>query len=153
MPVEQRSLGVRPDARPAVSKPQFRLRLPDVSARPKSADAAPAAEESELRIPVRDPIAAARAKLSEKRFADGRRQITRMIEKLRGKRQRLIKILWAASVALTALSVIALAVEFVHKTNFLHSAGDTIQTDDQSEAPRKKSRGSPSEARCRKLPR
>ncbi len=66
-----------------------------------------------------------------------------MIDKLRNRRQRLISTLWVASVALTALSVIVLAVELVHKSNYLNSAGDTIQTDEQIEAPRKKNAALP----------
>lgn len=136
MPIEQRPAGLRPGARPAASKPQFRLRLPDVSVDSQPVETSHPVDPPEIAAAPRDPIAAARAKLSEKRFLDGHRQITNMIEKLRDKRRRLFRALWAASVGLTALSVIALAVEFVHRMDFLNSIGDTIQTDEPSESPR-----------------
>jgi hypothetical protein len=66
--------------------------------------------------------------LSEKRFLDGHKQVTSMIEALRSRRRRLFRHLWYASVTLTALSVVALAVELLHKMDFLNSIGDTVET-------------------------
>jgi hypothetical protein len=84
---------------------------------------------------VRDAIGAARAKLSEKRFLEGHRQVTGMIEDLRNRRRRLFKRLWAASILLTALSVVALAVELAQHTDVWKSFGDSAQTEDHA-APR-----------------
>jgi hypothetical protein len=81
---------------------------------------------------VHDAIGAARAKLSEKRFLEGHRQVTGMIEDLRNRRRRLFKRLWVASIVLTALSVVALAVELVQRTEVLKSFGDSAQTEDHA---------------------
>ncbi len=62
---------------------------------------------------ARDPIARAQSRLSEKRYQDGHQQVTGLIERMREKRRRLFDRLWIASIALTALSVVALAVELI----------------------------------------
>src|SRR5262249_50686986 len=127
MPVEQRPT-VSPSRAPtAPSKPRFYLRLPDVLA--ESKPAATAARPGEP-APVRNPVASARAKLSEKRFLDGHRQVTSMIEGLRDRRRRMFSRLWNASIVLTALSVVALAIELIQRTDVLRSFGDTVQSDE-----------------------
>ena len=134
MPVEHRPTDSRRGAEKA-PKPRFHLRLPDVSA--ASAPAVPLAKEPRPAPPgpVRDAIGAARAKLSEKRFLEGHRQVTGMIEDLRNRRRRLFKRLWVASILLTALSVVALAVELAQRTELWRSFGASAQTEDHS-APR-----------------
>jgi hypothetical protein len=132
MHVEKRPAGPRA-ARPAANaKPQFHLCIPDVSGDERLSVAG--SRERPLYPPVapRNPIEAARNKLSEKRYRDGHQHVTEMIEGLRDKRRRLFKRLWTASVVLTALSVVALAVELIHKTDVFSSLGDTVQTDGHS---------------------
>src|SRR5262249_22597793 len=80
-------------------------------------------------------ITAARAKLSEKRFLEGHRQVTGLIEDFRNRRRRLFQRLWAASIVLTALSVVALAVELVRHTNLFKSLGDSAQNGERSSPP------------------
>jgi len=133
MPVEQRPAASRPGAPVSASKPQIYLRLPDVFAEE------PLLKTALHTVPSRRPnpsdsLGEARAKLSEKRFLDGHRQVTSMIEGLRNRRQRLFRHLWYASVTLTALSVVALAVEVVHRMDFLNSIGDTVETSDPHES-------------------
>ena len=131
MPVDHRPTDSRRGAATA-SKPRFHLRLPDVSATVRPAAPSPAEPRPASSAPVRDAIGAARAKLSEKRFLEGHRQVTGMIEDLRNRRRRVFKRLWAASIVLTALSVVALAVELVQRTELLKSYGDAAQTEDHS---------------------
>jgi hypothetical protein len=132
MHVEKRPAGPRA-ARPAANaKPQFHLCIPDVSRDARLP--ADGSRERPLYPPVapRNPIEAARNKLSEKRYRDGHQHVTDMIEGLRDKRRRLFKRLWAASVVLTALSVVALAVEVIHKADVFNSLGDTVETNGRS---------------------
>src|SRR5262245_53483890 len=134
MPVQHRPTDSRRGAGKA-PKPRFNLRLPDVSAAPVPV-VAPATEAGPApSAPVRDAIGVARAKLSEKRFLEGHRQVTGMIEDLRNRRRRLFKRLWAASILLTALSVVALTVELLQRTDLWKSFGESAQTEDHS-APR-----------------
>jgi len=72
--------------------------------------------------------------LNEKRILEGQRQVTSMIAGLRDRRRKLFGRLWAASILLTALSVVALAVELVQRMDFLNSIGDTVQIDEQKTA-------------------
>ncbi|HEY2252790.1 MAG TPA: hypothetical protein VGH74_17075, partial [Planctomycetaceae bacterium] len=51
--------------------------------------------------------------LSQKRYQEGQQQVTGIIEGMREKRRKLFDRLWIASIALTALSVLALAVELI----------------------------------------
>jgi hypothetical protein len=142
MPVEQRSGAGRRTAPEAASQAPFHLRIPDVYA--EQASAGPAARTI-VPAPPRDPIAEARARLNEKRILDGRRQVTSLIAGARDRRRKLFGRLWAASILLTALSVMALAVELVQRMDFLNSMGDTVQIDDQkvSESARGKSPRAP----------
>lgn len=141
MPVDQRPAGSRRGA-PAAVKPRFHLRLPDVYA-DERVPAPRLHDPDRLTELPRDSSGRARIRLSEERFREGHQQVTAMIEGLRGKRRRVLKRLWAASVALTALSVVALAVEVLGRMDLLSAFGDpVIQTADQaaSESPRPKSR-------------
>jgi hypothetical protein len=120
-------------ARGTAPKPRFHLRLPDVTAA-----AAPAPRPEIAAQPTsaaHDPIAAARARLSEKRFLEGHRQVAGMIENFRNRRRRLFQRLWAGSIVLTALSVLALAVELVQRANLFKFVGDSAQVQEPS-APR-----------------
>src|ERR1700730_15795628 len=132
MHVEKRPAGPRADRPAANAKPQFHLCIPDVSG--EETLRLPGALEKSLRLSPapRNPIDAARAKLIEKRYREGHQHVTEMIEGLRDRRRRLFKRLWTASVVLTALSVVALAVEVIHKTDVFSSLGDTVQTDGRS---------------------
>ena len=113
MPLEKRPVQNHRGAPVAVPRRPFHLRLPDVFA-----DQIPrATPSSELRSPRKasayDPTARAKAQLSEKRYQDGHQQVTSLIDRLREKRRRLFDRLWVASIALTALSIVALAVELI----------------------------------------
>jgi len=123
--------GSQDHARPANVRPQIHLCIPDLSGDEKSLAAGLRSKSPQQSAPPRDPIDAARAKLSEKRYREGHQHVTDMIEELREKRRRLFKRLWAGSIALTALSVVALAVELIHRAEFLNPLSDTVQTDDQ----------------------
>ena len=59
------------------------------------------------------PAQSARARLSEKRYQDGHQQVTGMIERMRERRRKLLGRLWVASIALTAFSIVALAIELI----------------------------------------
>jgi hypothetical protein len=138
MHVEKRPAGPRvrrgsPDpARAAQAKPQFHLCIPDLSGDERLAAPGPPDKPPHQPAPPRNPIDAARTKLSEKRYREGHQHVTEMIEGLRDKRRRLFKRLWTASVVLTALSVVALAVELVHRADFLSTLGDTVETNGHS---------------------
>jgi len=131
MPVDHRPTDRRRG--PATApKPRFYLRLPDVSAASRPAAPPALAPQPAPSVPVHDAITAARAKLSEKRFLEGHRQVTGLIEDFRNRRRRLFQRLWAASIVLTALSVVALAVELVQQGDLLKSFGDSAQGEDHS---------------------
>ena len=113
MPLEKRPAQIHQRAPVAAPRRPFHLRLPDVLA-----DQKPQATSSpEVRPPRKaaayDPTARVKAQLSEKRYQDGHQQVTGLIERLREKRRRLFDRLWIASIALTALSIVALAVELI----------------------------------------
>ncbi len=127
MPVEHRSAAGRGGAPPQALKPPFHLRIPDVLAEQTSAARKPHAAAAPL---PRDAIAEARAKLSEKRILEGHRQVANLIAGARDRRRRLFGRLWAASILLTALSVVALAVEIIERLDFFNPVGDTVQIDD-----------------------
>jgi hypothetical protein len=135
--------GARGPAAPL--RPPFHLRVPDVFAEQKSAPSADALPAP----PPRDPIAEARAKLSEKRILEGQQQVTSLIAGARDRRRRLFGRLWAASILLTALSVVALAVEIVERMDFLNPVTDTAQSDQHNvpENPRR----APATAPARRL--
>ncbi len=137
---EPRPAGRRQGAPVAASRLQFHLRLPDVSADPKRTAPHTNPMYSANVAPAHDAIAVARAKLSEKRFLDGHKQVTGMIEDLRHRRQRLFRRLWAASVFLTALSVVALGVELVQRTDILNPIGDAVVAEEQKSAEPARSR-------------
>jgi hypothetical protein len=113
MPLEKRPAQTHRGAPVAVPRRPFHLRLPDVFADQKPREAA----GPELRSPRQpapyDPTARVKAQLSEKRYQDGHQQVTGLIERMREKRRRLFDRLWVASIALTALSIVALAVELI----------------------------------------
>jgi hypothetical protein len=151
------SRGAEPEtpANPAaVPIPRFHLRLPDVSSYVSAEHTLPNGPEKSppgsAEKPVTPPVEAngsrhctgpprgslgdARAKLSEQeqRYADGQREVTGMIEELRGNRQRLFRRLWFASVLLTAASVVALGVEILQQTDILRYFDDTDSTAEPS---------------------
>jgi hypothetical protein len=142
MSVEQRSGAGRRVAPAAAPQPPFHLRIPDVYA--EQVPVAPAAR-TVVPAPPRDPIVEARAILNEKRILEGHRQVTSLIAGARDQRRKFFGRLWAASILLTALSVVALAVELVQRMDFLNSMGDTMQIDEQktTASPRGKPRGAP----------
>ncbi len=136
MSVEQRTSGGRRGAHDTTQEPRILLRLPDVAPPSKAAPARPN-EPRKRAVPKTEDLADARTKLSERRFREGHQQVTEMIEKLRDRRRRLFKRLWAASVGLTALSVVALAVELVHQMEYPNSMDETVPTSEQPVARRK----------------
>jgi hypothetical protein len=160
MPLEKRPVQNHRGAPLAVPRRPFHLRLPDVMADQKTQ----AAPDSEVQLPRQpapyDPIAKAKAQLSEKRYQDGHQQVTGLIDRLREKRRRLFDRLWIASIALTALSVVALAVELIQSMQSPVPArvatapfkkNDTVKQNDtakKQDAPRQiTNRTSPSPAR------
>ena len=117
MPVEKRSPQTHRGSPAAAARRPFHLRLPDVFAADK-----PTAIDGPDRKPLQqaiadDPVARARARLSERRFQAGQQQVTGLIEGLRDRRRKLFDRLWMASIALTALSIVALAVELIQGTH------------------------------------
>jgi hypothetical protein len=63
--------------------------------------------------------------LSQRRYQVGQQQVTSLIEGLRNSRRKMFDRLWIASIALTALSIVALAVELIQGTpspNAKHAA-------------------------------
>jgi len=90
--------------------PSVHLCIPDLATEENSAGSGRRPEERHATASFRDPIRAARSKLSEKRFRDGHQQVTTMIEDLRDRRRRQFRRLWIASLTLTAASVVALAI-------------------------------------------
>ena len=128
MPVEPRVPGNGRGALVAPpKKPQFHLRLPDVFVDRHGDRTLADGTRRANSPPVHDAVASARAKLSEKRFAEGHQQMAQMIATLRHRRQRFFRGLWSASVLLTALSVVALAVELLQRMDVLNPLGDPVR--------------------------
>lgn len=101
-----------PDLRPArPARPQPAI------ARPPIAQPASSHPPAATTPPVETPP------LTSRRYDAGHRQVTQMIDQMRDKRRRLLARLWNVSLALTALSLIALISELVQSWN--SSAGDT----------------------------
>src|SRR5262249_7930065 len=97
--------------------PSIHLCIPDLAAEENSAGTGQRPQERRAPASFRDPILDARSKLSEKRFRDGHQQVTTMIEDLRHSRRRQFHRLWIASLALTAASVVALAIGLFQNMN------------------------------------
>lgn len=108
----------------------FHLRLPDLFAaeRPRTVRSAPPrSEEKPSRSTVAvEPVAQARQKLSHKRYRDGKQQVAGIIEDARARRRKLFGRLWIASVTLTALSIVALAIELIQGLHPGTATGDAI---------------------------
>jgi hypothetical protein len=119
-------------------------------------------------VPPRDsevrPLVSENSSDKEKRYAAGQREVTGMIEELRGKRQRVFRRLWVATVLLTAASAVALGVELLQKADLWSYLGgsepsvvgkpgtpDGLQAGqsagDKSDAPRVWSNGLPGDLR------
>ncbi|MBI3861009.1 MAG: hypothetical protein HY290_03855 [Planctomycetia bacterium] len=96
----------------------FHLRLPDVSPERKPRKSARAAAGSERKETGPDPVARAKAQISRKRYDDGQQHVTGMIDRMRDRRRKLFGRLWVVSVVITALSIVALAVELIQDWNF-----------------------------------
>lgn len=119
MPLEKRPEQAHRGPPAAASRRPFHLRLPDVFADEKP-HAAPGPERHPpQQAAAYDPIAKVRSQLSAKRYRDGHQQVTGLIERLRERRRKLLDRLWVASIALTALSIVALAVELIQE---MHSS-------------------------------
>ena len=122
MPVERHPAGSRRGEPAVTAKPQFHVRLPDVFAgdMPVGNQPGERLRTASPRIPPRggarsaDPITAARAALSEKRFSDGQRHVETMIDKLLAKRRRMHNALWIAALALTCVSMTALTASLLN---------------------------------------
>lgn len=114
MPLEKRAAQTHRGAPAARPGRPFHLRLPDVFADQKPrATPSPEPRSPRQAVVACDPTAGVKAQVSEKRYQDGHQQVTGMIERMREKRRRLFDRLWVASIALTALSIVALAVELI----------------------------------------
>ena len=108
MPVEKRpAVGIR-GGPGETARPPIHLCIPDLSAE-EGAPESKGPNGRRGRIAIHDPIAAARSRLSEKRFRDGHQQVTTMIEDLRERRRRQFRRFWLASMVLTAGSAVVLA--------------------------------------------
>lgn len=141
MSVESRTPGGARATPAAPSRPPFYLRLPDVSAAQSAGQLQAEAPRHGVHPAAHDAVAAARAKLSERRFDEGRQQMARMIDGLRNRRQRLFRGLWSASILLTALSIVALAVELLQRMDIFNSVGDAAYTENpQSNEPARRRR-------------
>lgn len=112
MPADKRPAGNFRGAPGEVLILPFHLAVPDLSPKPER----DAAAIDEPPVSVRDPIAFARSKISEKRFRDGHQQVTTMIADLRDRRRMILQRLWMGSVALTVVSGIVLAIGFARGT-------------------------------------
>lgn len=143
MPVEKRTARTNRLAPVALPRRPFHLRLPDLFAdekpratpgperqppRPAVVNDPTARARSQLtdrQLPVArsntaqsnntrsNGVQSAKSRLSQKRFQEGQQHVAGMIERMREKRRKLFDRLWIASIALTALSVLALAVELI----------------------------------------
>jgi hypothetical protein len=115
------------DQKPAPSAPRQPPKIDSQRRDSQSPSPLPLRKTDERPAPSRDSIGDARAKLSEKRYAEGQRQVTGMIEGLRDRRQRMFRRLWTVSVLVTALSVAALGVELLkitHVASYFSSSTD-----------------------------
>jgi hypothetical protein len=93
---------------------------------PASESAATAAGESG-RV---ETVAAARTEISQRRYEEGHRQVTRIIDRMRDRRRRWFDRLWFTSVLLTVLSIGALAIELYQNFSEPQSDADTAATYD-----------------------
>jgi hypothetical protein len=136
MPLEKGPAARRPGMPARPTGTSLRLRIPDLASDWQIAAPVVVAPKKEPppvipRPPVKppavvdDPIARARAKLSEKRDTDRHQQVTTMITGMRNRRRRLLDRMWIGSIGLTALSVVALGVELLHE---LHDANPAVET-------------------------
>lgn len=127
---DQNSADKRRRATALRSQPPFHVRVPDVSPprkpRPASQSAAGLQNKPTMRPTAHDPVAKARARLKKKRYDDGHQHVTTMIDRMRDKRRRLFGRLWIASVVLTAMSIIALAVEVIQGLSFTAATAESI---------------------------
>ena len=149
MPLEKRPAQTHRGSPAAVSRRPFHLRLPDVFADQKPR-AAPVPERPPRPVVANDPTAKAHAQLtssqltssqlSEKRYQDGHQQVTGMIDRLRTRRRKLLGRLWVASIALTALSIMALAVELIPGMQSPIATRTAIPKVDKADTPRQLAR-------------
>jgi hypothetical protein len=120
-PVERNPADKHRRAAALRSLPPFQLSVPDLtpSRKPRPAVSAPASPQSASAggPTENDPVAAARARVSQRRYDDGHQHVTSLIGRMRDRRRQLFGRLWIASVILTALSIIALVVEVIQNLN------------------------------------
>lgn len=109
MPVEKRPPGSLRGPAGRTSQPAIHLCIPELTGDQDDGGDVAASSQG-LHQLEHDPVALARSRISEKRFREGHRQVTGIIEDLRARRQRRLNRLWIGSIALTAASVIVLAV-------------------------------------------
>ena len=141
MPLEKRPAQDHRGSPAAAARRPFHLRLPDVFG-----DQKPQATPGPQRRPPRQAVASAptarapaqstRTQLSEKRYQDGHQQVTGMIERMRERRRKLLGRLWVASIALTALSIVALAIELIQGVQSPIATRAAIPKGDQADTSR-----------------
>lgn len=115
MPVEKRPAGSLQGTAGRASQPAIHLCIPELTGDEDDGDGTASSSQS-LRHLEPDPVALARSRISEKRFREGHRQVTGIIEDLRARRQGRLNRLWIGSIALTAASVIVLAIGLFRET-------------------------------------
>jgi hypothetical protein len=89
-----------------------------------------------------DSVATARTEISQRRYEDGHRQVTRLIDRMRDRRRRWFDRLWVASIVLTTMSIGALVFELYQNLSEPQSAVETAATHDGARPANLKSRKS-----------
>jgi hypothetical protein len=113
---------------------------------PAPATPAGAPNKPQTRPPAYDPVANARERISKKRYDDRHQQVTGMIDRMRDKRRKLFGRLWIASVVLTALSIVALAVEVIQGLSFTAATAETVPAAESTESGHKVVRKAPAQS-------
>jgi hypothetical protein len=98
-------------------------------------------------IPAGEPgqaesVAATRTEISQRRYEQGHREVTRMIDRMRDRRRRWFDRLWFTSVLLTVLSIGALVIELYQNLSEPQSAAETAASYDGSRPANLKARQS-----------
>lgn len=137
-PDDQNAADKRRRATALRSQPPFQVRLPDLTPPRKPLPAPPAPEvttsKPQIRPIAHDPVANARARISKKRYDEGHQNVTGLIDRMRDKRRKLFGRLWIASVVLTALSIVALAVEVIQGLSFTAATAESVPANDGAES-------------------
>lgn len=131
--------------------PPFLLHVPDLSPKPEPKPA-PAARIDPQKDPERtestaDQASPVRAQIRQKRYDDGQKHVAELIDRLREKRRRFFGRLWIASVVLTALSIVALAVELIQGFSVAARSPESNPAVSERDGSRATARTSPARSR------